>query len=64
MNPIAIHLAVQATRDYARSALPHAPTVPDPPTLPATVAPPAVVLRRGMARGLRWAANRIEPGVA
>ena len=64
MNPIAIHLAVQATRDYARSALPNAPTEPDPPAPLATAALPAVVLRRGMARGLRWAANRIEPGVA
>ncbi|OLB65522.1 MAG: hypothetical protein AUI10_06495 [Actinobacteria bacterium 13_2_20CM_2_72_6] len=64
MNPIAFHLAVEATRDQARSALPNAPTVPDPPRPPATVAPPVAALRRGVARGLRWAANRLEPGVA
>jgi hypothetical protein len=64
MNPIAIHLAVDATRDHARSALPDAPVLPDPPRRQVPVAPPAVAFRRGMARGLRWAANRIEPGVA
>ena len=57
MNPIAARLAADLTRDYARSALPDAPTVPDPPR------PPAPVLRRRMARGLRWAANRLEPGI-
>ena len=62
MNLIAIPLAVQATRDFARSALPDAPTVPDPPRLAA--APPRFAVRHTMARGLRWAANRIEPGIA
>jgi len=62
MNPIPIHLAVQATQDLARSALPDAPTVPDPPR-PAAPATRSAV-RRATARGLRWAANRIEPGVA
>jgi hypothetical protein len=63
MNPIASILAVEATRDYARSALPDAPTLPDPPRAPAP-APSAAALRRATARGLRWAANRIEPGIA
>jgi hypothetical protein len=61
MNPIPIHLAVQATQDLARSALPDAPTVTDPPRRPA---PSGFTVRRTMARGLRWAANRIEPGIA
>jgi hypothetical protein len=64
MNPIAIQLAVEATRDHARSALPNAPVLPDPPRAPATVAPPALTFRRGLAQGLRWAANRIEPKTA
>ena len=55
MNPIAIVLAAQATRDHARSALPNAPTVPDPPE------PSPAPARRALARGLRWAASRIEP---
>ena len=58
MNPIAARLVVDLTRDHARSALPNAPTVPDPP------GPPAPAIRRRIAWGLRWAANRIEPGVA
>jgi hypothetical protein len=61
MNPIAIVLAVQATQDHAWSALPDAPTVPDPPR---PTAPPTFALRRAMARSLRRAANRIEPGIA
>jgi len=61
MNPIAIQLAVRATQDHAWSALPDAPTVPDPPR---PVAPPAFALRRAMAQGLRRAANRIEPRIA
>jgi hypothetical protein len=64
MNPIAFQLAIDATQNHAQSALPNAPVLPDPPHVPAGAAPPAVVFRRGMARGLRWAANRIEPGVA
>jgi hypothetical protein len=60
MNPIAIQLAVHATRDHACSALASAPTVPDPPRPPATAALP-VAFRRGTARALRWAASRIEP---
>jgi len=64
MNPIAIQLAVEATRDHARSALPNAPVLPDPPGPVAATVPPALAFRRGMARGLRWAANRIEPRAA
>ncbi len=64
MTPIAVALAVQATQDHAHSALPDAPTVPDPPRPPATVAPPALAVRRATARGLRWAANQIEPRTA
>lgn len=60
MNPIAVQLAVQETRYHALSALPDAPTVPDPPHRRT----PATRPRRAVAGGLRWAANRIEPGVA
>ena len=59
MNPIAARLVADLTRDYARSALPDAPTVPDPPPRPS-----APAFRRRMAQGLRWAANRLEPGAA
>jgi hypothetical protein len=58
MNPIAIVLAGQATRDLAQSALPNAPTVPDPPE------PAPAGVRRALARGLHWAASRIEPQAA
>jgi hypothetical protein len=60
MDLIALYLAGRAGRDEARSALPDAPTVPDPPGQ----APSTVVVRRAMARGLRRAADRIEPRMA
>lgn len=60
MDLIALYLAARAGRDDARSALPGAPTVPDPPD----PAPSTVVVRRAMARGLRRAADRIEPRIA
>jgi hypothetical protein len=57
MNPLAISVAVRETREFARSALPDAPAVPDPPRRrPRTT-------RHAMARGLRWAANRLEPSL-
>jgi len=61
MDFIALYLAARAGRDDARSALPDAPTVPDPP---AVEAPSTVVVRRVVARGLRRAADRIEPRMA
>jgi hypothetical protein len=57
-NPIASILAVEATRDYAQSALPCAPTAPERP--PRHRAP---ATRRAVASGLRWAASRLEPAV-
>lgn len=60
MNPIALLVAVQETSDFARSALPDAPTVPDPPRHPGR-RPRRT--RHAMARGLRWAANRLEPSL-
>jgi hypothetical protein len=61
MDFIALYLAARAGRDDARSALPDAPTVPDPP---AAETPSTVVVRRVVARGLRRAADRIEPRMA
>jgi hypothetical protein len=55
MNPIALSVAVRQTRDFAQSALPDAPAVPDPPRSQARNT------RHAMASGLRWAANRLEP---
>jgi hypothetical protein len=55
MNPIALSVAVQETRDVAQSALPDAPAVSDPPNRR-----PRSTLH-AMASGLRWAANRLEP---
>jgi hypothetical protein len=55
MEPIAILLAVQRTHEQARSALPDAPVVPEPPhrQAPAT--------RKAMAALLRRVADRLNP---
>jgi hypothetical protein len=59
MNMLTGVLAVEATREFAQSALPDAPTVPArEPTLRVHAT------RRAMAAGLRWAACRIEPRLA
>jgi hypothetical protein len=57
MNPIAIGLAVEATRRHAMSALPHAaPVVPPPDRLPRHPS----VLRLALATGLRHFADRLD----
>lgn len=55
LDPITGRLAVQQTRDLARSALPGAAVQPDPET----VRPRRV--RRIAAFALHWLADRLEP---
>ena len=55
LDPITGTLAVQQTRDLARSALPGVPVHPDPEAVAARR------LRRHAALALHWLADRLEP---
>lgn len=61
MLPIASNIAVDAVRDHAGSALPHAPVVPDPPPRPARLRTWFVAFLRASAQRRARLADRIDP---
>lgn len=66
MDPVAFITAVNATNRHARSALPDAPAVLEPPRRrrAGAPAPLAFQLRSRLAAGLRRLAEGVEPRVA
>jgi hypothetical protein len=61
MDPVAAVIAVKATKDYVRSALPDAPVVPEPPPRnPRVRSSIAAFLRASAGRRARLA-DRVDP---
>lgn len=61
--PLAVLIASSKSREYARSALPEAPSI-EPSAHARTVRPEGRGVRHRTASVLRRAANRLEPAAA
>lgn len=63
-HAIATMTARQRTADVARSALPDAPTIPEPERPTRSTSEPAANLRHGVSAALRRLADRLDPSPA